>query len=192
MYANRIVGRWLLLALLLLVPYLGQAQTDSVELKGQALKEVVISAKSKERKLHESGLPVSIISVRQLQGTASGIDDVLARTAGITIRQTGGVGSSSRLSVRGLEGKRVGVYIDEQPIGELSDMVSLNDIPIDMIDHIEVYKGIVPNKLGGNSMGGAVNIVLKEYPPFYLDGSYEVGSFHTHRLSTEPQGLPMV
>ena len=184
MYANRIVGRWLLLALLLLVPYLGQAQTDSVDLKGQALKEVVISAKSKERKLHESGLPVSIISVRQLQGTASGIDDVLARTAGITIRQTGGVGSSSRLSVRGLEGKRVGVYIDEQPIGELSDMVSLNDVPIDMIDHIEVYKGIVPNKLGGNSMGGAVNIVLKEYPPFYLDGSYEVGSFHTHRLST--------
>ena len=131
MYANRIVGRWLLLALLLLVPYLGQAQTDSVELKGQALKEVVISAKSKERKLHESGLPVSIISVRQLQGTASSIDDVLARTAGITIRQTGGVGSSSRLSVRGLEGKRVGVYIDEQPIGELSDMVSLNDVPID-------------------------------------------------------------
>ena len=184
MYANRIVGRWLLLALLLLVPDLGQAQTDSVELKGQALKEVVISAKSKERKLHESGLPVSIISVRQLQGTASSIDDVLARTAGITIRQTGGVGSSSRLSVRGLEGKRVGVYIDEQPIGELSDMVSLNDVPIDMIDHIEVYKGIVPNKLGGNSMGGAVNIVVKEYPPFYLDGSYEVGSFHTHRLST--------
>ena len=178
MYANRIVGRWLLLALLLLVPYLGQAQTDSVELKGQALKEVVISAKSKERKLHESGLPVSIISVRQLQGTASSIDDVLARTAGITIRQTGGVGSSSRLSVRGLEGKRVGVYIDEQPIGELSDMISLNDVPIDMIDHIEVYKGIVPNKLGGNSMGGAVNIVVKEYPPFYLDGSYEVGSFH--------------
>ena len=104
MYANRIVGRWLLLSLLLLVPYLGQAQTDSVELKGQPLKEVVISAKSKERKLHESGLPVSIISVRQLQGTASSIDDVLARTAGITIRQTGGVGSSSRLSVRGLEG----------------------------------------------------------------------------------------
>ena len=169
---------------LLLLPSPSLAQSDSTARGERTLREVVVSAKSKERKLHESGLPVSIISVRQLQGTASGIDDVLARTAGITIRQTGGVGSSSRLSVRGLEGKRVGVYIDEQPIGELSDMVNLNDVPIDMIDHIEVYKGIVPNKLGGNSMGGAVNIVLKEYPPFYLDGSYEVGSFHTHRLST--------
>ena len=169
---------------LLLLPSPSLAQSDSTARGERTLREVVVSAKSRERKLHESGLPVSIISVRQLQGTASGIDDVLARTAGITIRQTGGVGSSSRLSVRGLEGKRVGVYIDEQPIGELSDMVSLNDVPIDMIDHIEVYKGIVPNKLGGNSMGGAVNIVLKEYPPFYLDGSYEVSSFHTHRLST--------
>ena len=158
-----------------------RAQSDSTALRERSIREVIVSAKSKERKLHESGLPVSIISVRQLQGTASSIDDILARTAGITIRQTGGVGSSSRLSVRGLEGKRVGIYIDEQPIGELSDMMSLNDIPIDMIDHIEVYKGIVPNKLGGNSMGGAVNIVLKEYPPFYLDGSYEVGSFNTHQ-----------
>ena len=32
-------------------------------------------------------------------------------------------------------------------------------------------------------MGGAVNIVTKEYPPFYFDGAYEVGSFNTHRLN---------
>ena len=33
-------------------------------------------------------------------------------------------------------------------------------------------------------MGGAVNIVLKEYPAKYLDASYEIGSFRTHRLNS--------
>ena len=68
-----------------------------------------------ERQLRSLGLPISVISLRQIQGTASSVEDILTRTAGITLRQTGGVGSSSRLSVRGLEGKRIGIYIDEQP-----------------------------------------------------------------------------
>ena len=81
-----------------------------------------------------------------------------------TVRSTGGVGSASRLSVRGLEGKRIGFFIDEAPMNDQSDFLDLNDIPVDMIDRIEIYKGVVPAKFGGSAMGGAVNIVLKEYP----------------------------
>ncbi|WP_329904924.1 TonB-dependent receptor [Porphyromonas pogonae] len=150
----------------------------------RSLGEVVVTAKNEARVIHESALPVSVISASQLQGSVSSVNDVLARTAGITIRNTGGVGSASRISVRGLEGKRIGVFIDEHPIGQMQNFVTLNDIPIDMIERIEVYKGVVPNKFGGNSMGGAVNIVLKEYPPVYLDASYEIGSFNTHRFNS--------
>lgn len=98
---------------------------------------------------------------------------ILARTAGVTIRASGGAGSSSRISVRGLEGKRIGFFIDEIPLGDQSDFIDLNDIPIDMIDRIEIFKGIVPAKFGGSSMGGAVNIVIKEYPDRYADFSYQ-------------------
>lgn len=175
-----------------LIPLLGllcftsvlAAQPDSTSHVDKLIEGVTVQGKSKERQLRSLGLPISVISLRQIQGTASSVEDILTRTAGITLRQTGGVGSSSRLSVRGLEGKRIGIYIDEQPIGELSEAISLNDIPLDMIERIEVYKGIVPNKMGGNSMGGAVNIVLKEYPAKYLDASYEIGSFRTHRLNS--------
>ena len=34
------------------------------------------------------------------------------------------------------------------------------------------------------SMGGAVNIVIKEYPPCYLDVSYTIGSHGTHKISS--------
>ena len=148
------------------------------------LDEVQITARSEARMLRESAMPVSVISQRQLQGTASNINDILARTVGVTVRNTGGIGSSSRISVRGLEGKRMGMFIDETPMGQLGNFVALNDIPTNMIERIEVYKGIVPYKFGGSALGGAVNVVTKEYPPVYLDVSYTIGSFNSHQLTT--------
>ena len=148
------------------------------------LDEVTVTTRSEMRKLRESAMPISVIGQRQLQGTASNINDVLARTVGVTVRNTGGMGSASRISVRGLEGKRMGMYIDETPMSQLSNFVALNDIPTNMIERIEVYKGIVPYKFGGSALGGAVNVVTKEYPPIYLDFSYEIGSFNTHQVSS--------
>ncbi len=149
----------------------------------RTISEVTVLGRNEMRKLKESSMPVSVISASQLQGTASSINDVLARTAGITIRNTGGVGSASRVSVRGLEGKRMGLFVDETPMGQMSNFVTLNDIPTDMIERIEIYKGIVPYKFGGSALGGAVNVVTKEYPPVYLDAGYEVSSFNTHRIN---------
>ena len=148
------------------------------------LDEVTVTTRSEMRRLRESAMPISVIGQRQLQGTASNINDVLARTVGVTVRNTGGMGSASRISVRGLEGKRMGMYIDETPMSQLSNFVALNDIPTNMIERIEVYKGIVPYKFGGSALGGAVNVVTKEYPPIYLDFSYEIGSFNTHQVSS--------
>jgi len=160
-------------------------EPDSVMTKKEVveLHEVKVTGRSKIRILKEAAMPVSVLGARQLEGTATSINDVLARTAGVTIRNTGGVGSASRVSVRGLEGKRMGVYVDEAAIGQLSDYMSLNDIPTDMIERIEIYKGIVPYRFGGSALGGAVNVVTKEYPPVYLDASYEISSFNTHKLN---------
>lgn len=149
-----------------------------------SLNEVVVTAKSEARKIREQAMPVSVISMHQLQGTVSDVQELLAKTVGVAIRSTGGVGSSSRLSVRGLEGKRVGFFIDETPLSDQSDFIDLNDIPTDMIDRIEIYKGVVPAKFGGSSMGGAVNIVIKEYPDRYADVSYMRESFHVNKAQT--------
>ena len=165
-------------------PFTVYAQEDVKRDTTVAMKEVTVTARSEIRKLRESAMPISVIGQRQLQGTASNINDVLARTVGVTVRNTGGLGSASRISLRGLEGKRMGMYVDETPMSQLSNFVALNDIPTNMIERIEVYKGIVPYKFGGSALGGAVNVVTKEYPPVYLDFSYELGSFNTHQVST--------
>lgn len=161
----------------------GETYRCTIRLKPEtlSLEEVVVTAKSEARKLREQAMPISVISMSYLQGTVNGIADILTKTVGVTLRSSGGVGGSSRLSVRGLEGKRIGFFIDEIPMNDNSDFIDINDIPIDMIDRIEIYKGVVPAKFGGSAMGGAVNIVIKEYPDRYLDASYTLESFNTHK-----------
>lgn len=152
--------------------------------QSQSLKEVIVTAKNEARKIREQAMPVTVISMKQLQGTVSNVQDILSKTVGVTVHATGGEGSCSRISVRGLEGKRIGIFMDETPMNDQSDYVDINDIPTDMIDRIEIYKGIVPAKFGGSAMGGAVNIVLKEYPDHYADISYSHESFNVNKAQT--------
>ena len=155
-----------------------------LEADSKSLGDVVVTGKSEARRIREQAMPVSVISMSQLQGTVSDVQGILAKTVGVAIRSSGGVGSTSRLSVRGLEGKRIGFFIDETPLNDQSDFIDLNDIPIDMIDRIEIYKGVVPAKFGGSSMGGAVNIVIREYPDRYADVSYTLESFNVNKAQT--------
>ena len=160
----------------------GQMRSD-VSLKEQAeeIGEVTVSGKSIAHQKKEQSMPVTVIDMSNLRGTVSSVQDILLKTVGITLRSSGGVGSSSRISVRGLEGKRIGFFIDELPLGEQTDYIDINDIPIDMIDRIEIYKGVVPARFGGSSLGGAINIVIREYPDKYADLSYGYESYNTHK-----------
>lgn len=149
-----------------------------------ALQEVIVTGKSKAQKMRESTIPISVISAKDLQGIAGNANEILLKTMGVTIRNGGGEGSASRISIRGLEGKRVGIFVDGRPMNENSDYSDINDFPLDMIERIEIYKGIVPAWLGGCSIGGAINIVLKEFPPGYYDIAYGFSSFNTHKFNS--------
>ncbi|NLT51527.1 MAG: TonB-dependent receptor [Ignavibacteria bacterium] len=110
--------------------YMGfKTEKETINVKGSAitlnkvmfenaveLKQVVVSAKSEARKIREQAMPISVITMEELQGTVSDVSDVLSKTSGVQIRSSGGVGSSSRISVRGLEGKRIGFFINGTPL----------------------------------------------------------------------------
>ena len=86
------------------------ADSDTSIVFNRELQGVTVVSHNTVRKMREAAMPVTVLGVRQLEGTTTSLNDALARTAGITVRNTGGVGSASRISVRGLEGKRMGVY----------------------------------------------------------------------------------
>ncbi|MHC8416607.1 TonB-dependent receptor [Parabacteroides distasonis] len=149
----------------------------------EQLEEVTVMGKSEAHQTHEKAMPVSVISMEDMKGIVGNISDVLSKTSGMQVRMSGGEGSSSRLSVRGLEGKRIGYFMDDLALNDNNEAIDINDIPIDFIERIEIYKGVVPARLGGSSIGGAVNFVMKEFPARYADASYSFGSFNTHKAN---------
>ena len=91
-----------------LAPTLGEKAADStVTTPAQHLNEATVTAHAEATRLKYAPQALTLLSSRQIDGSASSLNEVLGRVAGVTIRSMGGVGSSSRISVRGLEGKRM-------------------------------------------------------------------------------------
>ena len=181
--------------LVLIVSYVGyQTVTDTIAPKWKRhtvklfpsateLEGVVVLGKTKSQIIRESPEAVSVIKAKELQGRSVSLETVLNKTIGLKVGQSGGLGSSSRIIVHGLEGNRIQILWDGIPMSTSDGVFSLDEIPIDIIERIEVYKSIIPARFGCDGLGGAVNIVTKEFSTDYLDASYELGSYQTHKGS---------
>ena len=176
-----------------------ESQKKSVKLTGKktvdfilqeetvALKDVEVYAKSKSQKLREGAFAVNALDVKPVVNSLSNLNELVNRTSGIKVRQEGGVGSDYDLSINGMSGNSVRYFIDGAPLETKGSEVSLANLPVNIIDHIEMYKGVVPAYLGSDALGGAINIVTKKEKKNYLDMSYGIGSFHTHKADLNAQ-----
>lgn len=151
------------------------------------LDNVTVVGKSKTQQLREGALTVSAIDVRSMIGSISNLNSLIDHTAGVKIREEGGMGSDFDLSINGLSGNAVRYFIDGVPLDTKGSGVTLANLPISLIDHIEIYKGVVPTWLSSDALGGAVNVVTTRKKSNYLDVSYGTGSFHTHRADLNSQ-----
>ena len=163
-----------------------------LESSANVLNEVEVRGSSQQaeiNRIRQSPMAVTVVDGAKLRGRSSGIEEILTRTSGIKVRKTGGLGSASRISVHGLEGKRVAVYINGFPLNSPDGSFDINDIPIDVIKYIEVYKGIVPAEYGGDGLGGAINIVTREDECDLVGFTQELASFGTSKTLASAQKL---
>ena len=155
---------------------------DSVTLAG-----VTVTGKSTTQRLREGALAVSAIDVSPLTGSINTLKGLIDRTAGVKLREEGGLGSDFDLSINGMSGNSVRYFMDGVPLDTKGTGVTLSNLPISIIDRIEIYKGVVPTWLNSDALGGAVNIVTNRKHKNYLDASYGLGSFHTHKADLSGQ-----
>lgn len=145
--------------------------------------EVVVRAQSQARQIKDRGFAVGIVETQNLALQNIQTSELLDRTAGIRIRQSGGMGSSHDFNINGLSGNSVRIFIDGVPIRNYGASFSISSIPPSQIERIEVYKGVIPTHLSEDALGGAVNVVLKKDARTQksLLASYSFGSFNTHQ-----------
>lgn len=148
-----------------------------------SLDEVRLQTRSRSEKLKTNAIKAEVVSIEEESIRANSVEELINRAPGVKIRNVGGLGAPSNLLVGGFTGNSVKFLYDDIPIDYLGSNYSLSKIPTNTIESIEIYKGVLPTKLGIDALGSAINIVPKTYNRTSGTVSYEFGSFSTHIAS---------
>lgn len=147
----------------------------------EQLGEVVVYSSGVTR-VNKSAFNAVAIDAKSLHNSTQALSDALVKVPGMKLRETGGVGSDLNLSIDGFTGNHVKLFIDGVPQEGVGSSFSLNNIPVNFAERIEVYRGVVPVGFGTDALGGVINIVTnKTRRRWFADASYSYGSFNTHK-----------
>ncbi len=152
------------------------------------LEEIIVTAERSEKELRtgdvdveETPSDVVVIEREAFEGKMETVSDVIEKEAGIQVRQTGGLGSFSSVSLRGSSSDQVMVFMDGILLNDASGGgVDLSTISLGEVESIEVYKGSAPINFGASSIGGVINIKTRRAEKrFSANAGVGYGSFNT-------------
>jgi outer membrane cobalamin receptor len=147
----------------------------------QELEEVTVLANGVGR-VKRSAFNAVAVDAKDMQNSTKSLTEALAKAPGVKLREAGGVGSESQVTLDGFSGKHVKIFIDGVPQEGAGNSFNINQIPVSVAERIEVYKGVVPVGFGSDALGGVINVVTKKQPRgWFADASYSYGSFNTHK-----------
>ncbi len=147
------------------------------------LNETVVTGKTETALKREESIKTEVIDLKKSYELPVNISELMNRSSGVRIRQTGGLGSATDVSLNGFQGKSIRYFKDGVPMDYMGDGFSLSALPVNMLERVEIYKGVLPVSLGSDALGGGVNLVSRNLNKNFVDVSYEVGSFNTHRAN---------
>ncbi|HTV21239.1 MAG TPA: TonB-dependent receptor plug domain-containing protein, partial [Polyangiaceae bacterium] len=149
-----------------------------------SIAEVIVkTTPSEARRRQESAEAVHVVNLSRARQQTSDLGEALARTPGVGVRRNGGLGSDATLSLNGLQGDQVRVFLDGVPLQFAGYPAGAINIPVNLIEHLDVYRGVVPISFGADALGGAINLVTNQSDETRASGSYQVGSFGTLRAT---------
>ncbi|MEE2659568.1 MAG: TonB-dependent receptor [Candidatus Latescibacterota bacterium] len=132
---------------------------------------------------------VHSLDAQAVGGTGEGVTEIVERAVGARVRRYGGLGSFSTISIRGSTSEQVLVYLDGVPLNRASGGgVDLGALSLAGVESVDVYRGAVPARFGGNSLGGVVHLRTVEGTGSNLQWEAGLGSFQTRQLSVTLRG----
>lgn len=158
----------------------------SLDEKVEDLKEVVIMEETIKTKLESTAEAIRVIETAEAKIKTADLGQLLASTEGVNVRRTGGLGATTQFSLNGLQGEQVRFFLDGIPLDFMGGVNGLANVPVNIIDKVEIYKGVVPIRFGADALGGAVNLTTSQNENKLSNTggiSYQIGSFNTHRVT---------
>ena len=128
------------------------------------LKEVVVTANRVQTRADDLLSDVVVIDRAAIEASLGRtLTEVLARNAGVQMTSNGGLGKNTGVFIRGTETRHTILLIDGVRFGSATTGApSWDNIPLDMIDRIEVLKGPASALYGSEAVGGVVQIFTRQ------------------------------
>ncbi len=126
---------------------------------------------------------------------ASTVGDLFSVQPGWFLRELGEPGQPSQLNFMGSDWRGVALLLDGRPLNDpITGTYDISDIPVEYIDHIEVFSGPRALAFGGNGTAATINIVTHQYNSVrpitkirFLQGPYEhllTDALYTQNVAT--------
>lgn len=129
-----------------------------------AMDAVVVSATRNETNKKSTAVVVNVASAKLFENTAStNLAESMKFQSGLRVENNCGNCGTMQLRINGLEGQYSQILLDSAPIfSSLAGVYGLEQLPVAMIERVEVIRGGGSALFGSNAIGGVVNIITKE------------------------------
>ncbi|MDY0269844.1 TonB-dependent receptor plug domain-containing protein [Trichloromonas sp.] len=153
-----------MMSLLFVVMLAGRAGADEIRDDREVFdaEEMVVTATMTEKIMKDAPGAIEVISTREIEEmNAQTVAEALDEAASLVV--TTETGRQMRPSIRGTGDKHTLVLIDGRRLAAgFKDLLGLEQVPVDLIHHIEVVRGPASALYGSDAIGGVINIITRQ------------------------------
>ena len=155
---------------------------DSLGRQEVKLDEVLVTGSRAPLTALQSAKIVTVISREDIQrAEAASINDILKLATGVDVRQRGGFGVQTDISINGGTFDQITILLNGVNMSSPQTGHNAADFPVSLsdIERIEVLEGASARVFGSSAFNGAINIVTRTDKESSVRVSVEGGSFGT-------------
>ena len=156
--------------------------SDSLSREEVKLDEVIVTGSRAPLTQLQSAKIVEVITRDDIhRAQATTINDILKLATGVDVRQRGGFGVQTDISINGGTFDQITILLNGVDISNPQTGHNAADFPVSLqdIERIEVLEGASARVFGSQAFNGAINIVTKQSENTGVRISTEAGSFDT-------------
>lgn len=146
-----------------MLPVASHAQSQSQPGATGQLDTVVVSATRTPMRVSDAIAEITVLDRTTLdRATGRTLVELLAQQPGLQFTSTGGLGKSASIFIRGLEARHTLLLLDGVRVSsETLGTPSLDNLPLEIIDRIEIVRGPMSSLYGNNAMGGVIQVFTR-------------------------------
>ncbi|CAG1003464.1 Vitamin B12 transporter BtuB [Burkholderiales bacterium] len=146
-----------------LVAPAGAAAAQSAAIKSASFDPVVVTASRGPQSLDELVADVTVIGADEIaRSGAATLAALLMRQPGVEVIQNGGPGATSGAFIRGANRGQTVVLLDGMRLESSTvGAASLEAIPLDQVERIEILRGPASSLYGADAIGGVIQIFTR-------------------------------